>query len=122
MGIQRRKLMKQSDSILIGFSHTDNSSTANRNACFPHVLQRPQPVLVVARRNNLAIKLGGCVEVMVVSVESCLSQAMGLRLVQHPESATNFQSKRGHAADHAQNGIEFRAIAYLAPCGSHAKS
>src|SRR5207247_8791774 len=71
MGIQCGELMQESDAILVRFTHTDDAATAHRNTGFPNVFNRAQSVFVGSGRNDLAIKLRRCVEVMVVSMQPC---------------------------------------------------
>ena len=122
MRIQGRKLIKQPDAIVIGFSHADDSATADCNSGLAHVLERPQPVFIIARRDDLAVKLGGCIEVVVVGMEARFSETAGLGFVQHTKRATDFHSKRRHTANHFQNRVEFRPITDLTPSGPHTES
>ena len=92
--------MKESDTILVRFTHTDDAATAHRNTGFPNVFNRAQPVFVGSGRNDLAIKLRRCVEVMVVSMQPCFRQAPGLRLVQHAKRAADLQAKSRNASNH----------------------
>ena len=77
MGLQRRELMEKPDAIFIRFAHADDSAAANRNPGFTNIFQRPKPVLVITCGDDLAIKVGGRVEIMVVRMEPGLSQTPG---------------------------------------------
>src|SRR5207253_9018781 len=122
MWLKYRELMEKADAIFVRFAHADDPATANRDAGFTNIFERAKPVLVVTCRDDPAIKVGGRVEIVVVCMESGLSQTPGLRFIQHAKGAAHFQTKRRNTPDHFQNRVEFRTVVHLPPGRSHAKS
>ena len=83
--------------------------------------QRVQAILVGSGGDDLAVKLGRGVEIVVVIIEASLLEAHGLRLRQHAEGDAAFQAERLDALDHGANRVEV-AILRRAPGCAHAES
>ena len=114
--------MQQSDAVFIGFAHADDAAAAHGDSRLPDMLQRAQSVLVISRRDDLAVKLGGRIEIVVVGIQAGIGETLRLRFIQHAKRATYFQSNRRHASDHFKHRLELRTIADLAPGRTHAES
>ena len=81
-----------------------------------------QPVLICSSGNDVAVKLGRRVQVVVVRGESRLCQQVGLFLSQHAERAAGFHSQSANSSDHFQDLIESGIFGYVPPRGAHAES
>ena len=121
MRIEPRKLLQQSDAIFVRFAHAQNSAAAHGDPRVAHVRDRLQPVVVYARRDDVAVKFRRRIEIVVVrrkprrlsAVRACDSVSMPS--VQHtsiPSAATR--------AHHFQHAIEILVRPSLAatprPC------
>ena len=114
--------MQQADAVVFGFSEPDNSAAAHGDSGFSHGRKRAQAVVVIARRDDLPVKLRRSVQVVVVRGEAGFGQAFGLRIVEHSQRAANFHAKLCDTADHLQNIFKIFAFLHLTPRGAHAET
>ena len=93
MRIERGKLVQQADAIVLGFAHADNSAAADRDSRFSHRREGAQAVVVVARGDDLAVKLRRSIQIVVVGSQAGFGQALGLRSSSMPsEQQTSMPS------------------------------
>ena len=102
-------------------AHPDDPAAANRNTGRADALERVEPILVIARRDHLAIELGRGVEIVVVVVEAGGLERLGLTVAQHAERAARLEAERLHFPDHREHRLEI-AILGSAPRGAHAEA
>ena len=102
-------------------AHPDDPAAANRNAGRANALERVEPILVIARRDHLAIELGRGVEIVVVVVEAGGLERLGLAVAQHAERAARLEAERLHFPDHREHRLEI-AVLRSAPRGAHAEA
>jgi len=86
-----------------------------------HALQRVEAILVFAGGDDLAVELGRGVEVVVVVVEACVLQLLGLAVLQHAQGGAGFQAQGLHFAHHVQHGFEV-ALLGATPGRAHAEA
>ncbi len=116
-----RQRRDQADAILARLAHADDAATANRDAGIAHVLQRVEPVLINAGRDDAAVVLGRGIEVVIVIVEAGVFQPFGLLGLEHAERHAGLHPECAHALDHLTNAIKI-AILWRAPSRAHAKA
>ena len=85
-------------------------------------LQRVEPVVIGPRGDDLVVIIRPGIEVVVIGGEPGLREARRLRGVQHAERDAGLHAERAHAAHHVEHGVEFRAVAHIAPGGAHAEA
>ena len=117
-----RELLQQATTFAASFTHADDSAAAHRDSGSSDARESFQPILVGSRGNDVAVKLGGRVEVVVVGGESRVCQQVGLFLSQHAERAAGFHSERANSADHFQDLTESGIFGNVTPCRTHAES
>src|SRR5262245_52880070 len=118
----RGKLMQQANPVFVGFPHSDNAATTNRDPSLSDMFQRAQTIVIFPSCYDLPIECDGRIKVVIVGVEACIGQTLGLRFAQHAEGTTYFQTERRNTADHLEHGLELRTVVYLTPGGAHAES
>ena len=91
------------------------------HAGITHALQGIDAILVVARADDVAVELGGCVEVMVVVVETGQTQLLGLLVIEHAQRGTGLHTQRFDLLHHLHHGRHV-FLARFAPGGAHAES
>src|SRR6476469_4774424 len=87
------KLRDQAGPRTAGFTHAHNTAAAHIYSGVTDFLQRFQTVLISARSDKFAIKLGRCIEVMVVIIKPGLPQLLSLTRLQHPQCRARFESE-----------------------------
>ena len=65
---ERCQSVKQSDTVFIGLSHTNDAAATNRDTCLAYILECPQPVVVGSRGDDLTVVLRRSIEIVVVCV------------------------------------------------------
>ena len=81
-----------------------------------------EPLVVGAGRDDVAVKLGRGVEVVVVGGETGRSQGIGLFLREHAEGAAGLHAEPANGAHHVEHLIEGRAVGHVAPGRAHAEA
>ena len=122
MRVERGKLVQQADAISFRFTETDDPATANGDSGFSHGCESAQAVVVISGGDDLPVKFGRSVEVVIVSRQPCFGQAAGLGIVEHAQRAANFHAKLGHTANHFQDIFKILAFLHLPPCSTHAET
>ena len=107
---------------LFRFAEADDSSAADGDARFSHRCERAQAVVVIARRDDLPVKLRRSIEVVVVRSQARVGQALRLRIIEHSERAADFHAELRHAPHHFQNIFKILALLHLPPRRAHAES
>ncbi len=102
-------------------AHPDDPAAANRDPGRADALERVETILVVARRDHLAIELGRRVEIVVVVVEAGGLERLGLTVAQHAERAAGLEAQRLHFPDHREHRLEI-AVLRPAPRSTHAEA
>src|ERR1039458_4354056 len=106
MRVECSELVEQPNAIVIRLSKTDNAAAADCDSGLSHRGERPEAVIVITCSNDLAIKFGRSVEIVVVSGEAGVRQALGLCIVEHSERAADLHTELRDAADHLENTFE----------------
>ena len=119
---ERSKLLQKSNTVFVPLSHADDPSATDRHVRLADRGKSPEPVVIGSCRDDLAIVLWGSIQIVVVSRQSGLCQAVRLRLGEHTKRAANFHSQAGNGADDFQDPIKFLALGGLPPRRPHAKS
>src|SRR5579875_311238 len=122
MGIERSQLPQQPIAGRAVFAHPDDAAATDRDSGGAHTPERIQALLVSARMNDLAVKFGRRIEVVVVSREARFGQRFGLWRGEHAERAAGFESQGAHAAHHLQHTLERLAGGHIAPRCPHAEA
>ena len=94
----------------------------HRLAGLAHVVDGLQTVVVRAGGDDLTVVFVGGVEVVVVSVQTCILQLHRLFMRKHSQRAAKFKKELVHPFHHVDDFVEVAVIAYLAPCGAHAEA
>ena len=97
-GSSAGKLMEQAGAVGITLAHADDAAAADRDASLANVFEGAQAVFVAPRGNDMAVKLGRSVQVVVVGGEPRGGQALGLLGGQHAQRAADFHIERRDAA------------------------
>ena len=121
IGIEVCELGDQSRARAARFAHANDAAAAYVQARLAYLAQRIQPVVLGARRNDLAVKLGRGVQVVVVVVEAGVLQLLGLAFLQHAERGAGFHAEPAHRLDHFDHAVEVTLFG-AAPCRAHAKT
>lgn len=116
------ELREQSQAILDAFAHADDPARANGHATPSYALQRVQPFLVGARRDDPAVELGARVKVVIVCRQACLGQPVCLLLIEHAKRATRLHPQGPDATNHLDNPFEFVTFGGFAPRRAHAEA
>ena len=118
---QRGQGLQQAGALVARFAHADDAAATGLHAGMAHVLQRVEPVLVLAGVDHLAVDLRRGVEVVVVVVEPGGLQRVGLRSTQHAQRGAGFQTEAFHRA-HDLGHFHHIAILRAAPGRAHAEA
>src|SRR5262249_47653114 len=94
------KRRDHTDAILARLAHADDAATAHVDAGLAYMAGRVEPLLVGARRDDFAVKLGRCVEVVIVIVEASRLETGRLPGGEHAKRDASLEPKRVHALDH----------------------
>jgi hypothetical protein len=78
-----------------------------------------QAVRKAVRRYDLAVIALGRIDVVVIVIQTSLSQTRGLPAVEHTKRHACLHAERLDAFDHGNDGV-YVAILGVAPCGAHA--
>ena len=119
--IEARELREEPGALVPRFAHAHDAAAAHVHAGGAHALERVEAVLVVARRDHLAVELGRGVEVVVVVVEPRLAKLLGLALLEHAERAAGLEAELLHLAHHVEHGLEVAGLG-AAPGRAHAEA
>ncbi|OIQ63656.1 hypothetical protein GALL_548030 [mine drainage metagenome] len=112
---------EHAETVLDLFAHADNAAAANLDAGVAHMRKRIDAVLQGTRGDDLVVKLGRGVDVVVVEVEPGLTQPHGLRRRQHAKRRAGFHAEILDRADHAADLVEI-TVFRIAPCGRHTEA
>jgi len=74
------------------------------------------------RGDDLAVKLRGRVEIMVVGRESRRGERVGLPLGEHAQRATGLHAECANAAHHFEHPLEMRPVGNVSPGGAHTEA
>src|SRR5579872_2467296 len=111
--------MQQPDPILVGLAHSQDPAAAYRDSRLAYRCNGVQPLLVYARADNVAVKLGRGIQVVVIGGKACLLQLPRLVWSEHSQRAADFNVQRGHCSHRFQHRIEFWSLRRLPPGRSH---
>ena len=114
-------MRNQTRALQPGFAHADDAAAADFDAGTAHAAERVEPMLIIACRNHVTVKLGRGIEIVVVVIEAGVFQFFCLALAQHAERGAGFQTECFDFTDHFFNLFEV-AIFRFAPCCAHAKA
>ena len=119
--VEARELRDQRGALATRFAHADDAAAADREPGVAHAVERVETVLVLARRDDLAVELRRGVEVVVVVVEAGVLERLGLAVLQHAERAAGLEPQRLDRAHHVEHRREV-AILRPAPGRAHAEA
>ena len=122
MGAQGRKLVQETDAVVVRFAHSDDPAAAHGYACLPNMFERPESLIVVPRRNDVSIEFWRRIEIVVVGMQARIRKSLRLGFVEHAKRAADLQPYRGDASHHFEYRFEFGAVTDLAPCRTHTES
>ena len=118
---QRCQALQEFDAILARLAHADDAAAADVHARGTHGIERVEPVLIGARRDDLAVERFGGVEIVVVVVESGRLERSRLLVGQHAERRAGLEPERAHLAHHRDDGFELPVLG-RAIRGAHAEA
>ncbi len=118
---QVRQGQEQLGAVVERLAHAEDAAAADVHPGRTHVLERVEPVLERTRADDLAVVGRRRVEVVVVEVEPCLLEAVGLPAGEHAERGAGLQTERFHALDELGNLLDV-AIPGRTPGRSHAEA
>ena len=119
--VEARELREEAGARVARFAHAHDAAAAHVDAGAAHALERVEAVLVVARRDHLAVELGRGVEVVVVVVEARIAKLLRLAVLQHAERAAGLEAELLHLANHVEHGLEVARLG-AAPGRAHAEA
>ena len=122
MRIEIRELLQKAEAIFVGFAEAENSSAADGDTGFADARDGGEAIFINTRGDNVTVKVGRSVEIVIVSGEAGIFEARGLRIGEHAERAADFEIESGDAADHFEYGVEFFSFRNVAPGRAHAKA
>src|SRR6266702_1327299 len=109
------------DTILARLAHADDAAAAHVDAGISHMPERVEPLLVSARRDDLAVELRRGVEVVIVVVEAGRFEPRRLLARKHAKRGAGLEPKCVDALDHGADLVEI-ALLRLAPGRPHAEA
>ena len=99
MRVQDGQLLQQPGPLPSRLAHAHDPARAEADTDLSASRERVETVLIGARRDDLAVEVGGGVEVVVVVVESSIGQRLGLALGEHPECHARLHTQIGDRVD-----------------------
>src|SRR5258708_15821701 len=107
------------DAIDRRLARADDAAATNLDAGFLDIGEGFQAVRKAVRRYDLAVIALGRIDVVVIVIQTSLSQTRGLPAVEHTKRHACLHAERLDAFDHDNDGVHV-AILGVAPCGAHA--
>ncbi len=83
---------------------------------------RTRSIFICASADDLAVKFGRSIEVVIVGRQASLGQRVGLRLRQHAQRAASLHAQSANAANHFKHAFERLAFGNIAPRRAHAEA
>ena len=103
------------------FAHADNAAATDGNAGVADPRERIEPILIYARRHDLAIEFRCRIEIVIVVIQARFLERFGVTLLQHPERAARLETLALHRAHQIDNARQF-PIPRSTPRGPHAET
>jgi len=110
MRVQDGSLLQQARPLPSRLAHADDPARAEADTDLSAGRECVEAVLIGTRRDDLAVKVGGGVEVVVVVVESSIGQRLGLTLGEHPECHARLHSEIGDRVDCLRNLVDLSIV------------
>ena len=108
MRVEHGQLAEQPRAVGARLAHADDAAAAQLHARLADVRERVEPVLIGARRDDLAVELRRRVEVVVVVVESGCGEGRRLRRRQHAERRARLEPERADLLHRGRDRIDLR--------------
>ena len=121
MDRQHGQRMEESDTILARLAHADDAARADIDARIADIFQRHQTIVEGPGGDDLLIMFGRGVDIMVVIIEACFGEHIGLAFAQHAQRHAGFHAHLAHALHHLDDGGHV-AILGVAPGRAHAEA
>ena len=121
IGVHVGELRDEPGALRSRLTHSHDASAADADACRANPIERIEAIVEAACRDHLAIELGRGIDVVVVVVEPCRLERLGLAVLEQAERAARLEPERLHLAHHREHRREV-AILRPAPCGAHAEA
>ena len=113
---------EQFEPVGFGLAHADDPAATKRHPGFPHGGNGVEPVLVGVGGDDLGVKLGRGIEVVVVGGDAGFLELAGFDGGQVAEGDADFDAELGDVADDVQDMLELGlAVADAAPGRAHAE-
>jgi hypothetical protein len=91
-------------------AHAHDPARAEADTDLSAGRERVEAVLIGTRRDDLAVEVGGGVEVVVVIVESGIGQCLGLMVGKHPECHARLHTEVGDGVDCLRNLVDLSIV------------
>ena len=104
--IEIGQLRNQASPLQARLAHANNPAAANFQARLTHMTERVEPILIITGRDDVAIKFGRRVEIVIIKIQPRFFQTLGLRFLQHAQGGAGFHSQCLDGLDHFFYGIE----------------
>jgi len=122
VGVLGGELEEEVEAVGDGFAHADDAAAADGDAGVADVFEGVEAVVVGTGGDDVAVELGGGVEVVVVGVAAGVFEACGLGGGEHAEGAADFEAEVVDFFDECEDLVEVLAVFDFAPGGAHAES
>src|SRR6185436_2611496 len=121
IGVHARELRDESRARAPRLPHTDDAAAADMEAGVSHTIERIQPVVLGAGRNDFAVELGRSIYIVVVVVEAGGLELLGLAFPEQTQRRATLEPFRAHRLHHFDHLLEL-ALLGAAPGRAHAKA
>ena len=110
MRVQDGQLLQQARPLPPRLTHAHDAARAEADTDISAGRERVEAVLIGARRDDLAVEVGGSIEVVVVVVESSIGQRLGLTVGKHPECHARLHTQIGDRVDCLRNLVDLSIV------------